>query len=271
MDKEIKLRSSEIAYKVHGNGQPVLLLHGFAEDGEIWKYQVEFLKDKFKLIVPDIPGSGRSPFNKAFVTIDDFAEIINPILDHEKINHMALIGHSMGGYISMAFAEKYPERLAGLGLFHSTAYPDTEEKKLARRKSIEFIKEHGAADFIRTTIPNLFAQSFCESHPEQIRELIETYSTLPPEALIQYYEAMILRPDRTSILKHFQKPVLFIMGEEDKAVPFQDSLKQAHLPSISFIHILQKNGHMGMIENPEKCNSYLVEFLQNSLLRPPGD
>lgn len=271
MDKEINWRNSKIAYNVQGNGQPVLLLHGFAEDGEIWKNQQEFLKDKFKLIVPDIPGSGRSPFNEAFVTMDDFSEIIHPILDQEKINRIVLIGHSMGGYISLAFAEKYPERLLGLGLFHSTSYPDTEEKKLARKKSIEFIREHGAADFIRNTIPNLFAPSFCESHPEQIRDLIETYSALPAEALVQYSEAMILRPDRTSVLRNFQKPVLFILGEEDKAVPFQDSLKQSHLPTISFIHILKMNGHMGMIENPEKCNGFLVEFLQNSFLRRSGD
>ena len=168
--------------------------------------------------------------------------------------------------ISLAFAEKYPKRLLGLGLFHSTAYPDPEEKKLARRKSIEFITQHGAADFIRTTIPNLFAPSFCESHPEQIKDLIETYSLLDPRALIQYYEAMILRPDRTSVLNNFPRPVLFIMGEEDKAVPFQDSLKQSHLPAVSYIHILKENGHMGMIENPEKSNAFLLEFLQNSFL-----
>ena len=134
MNNKINFRGTAIFYRVEGNGQAVLLLHGFAEDGEIWKNQVEFLKNKFKLIIPDIPGSGKSPFNNAFKTIDDFAEIINPILDQEKIEAIALIAHSMGGYISLAFAEKYPKRLLALGLFHSTAYPRSGRKEIGQEK-----------------------------------------------------------------------------------------------------------------------------------------
>ena len=119
----------------------------------------------------------------------------------------------MGGYISLAFAEKYPELLNAFGLFHSTAYADDEAKKEARRKGIEFIKNNGAAAFIKNTTPNLFSEKTKKENPELVEKLVDQSQNFSSEALIQYYEAMIQRPDRTSVLKSFQKPVLFIIGQ----------------------------------------------------------
>ena len=167
----------------------------------------------------------------------------------------------MGGYITLAFAEKFPELLHTFGLFHSTAYADTDEKKQARRKGIEFIQEHGAYTFLKQSIPNLFAQKFSSEHPEEINTLIEKGKSFTAEALIQYYDAMIQRPDRTAVLKNFSNPILFIFGTEDKAVPLQDSLEQCHIPVTSHVHILKNAGHMGMWEDKEKCNRAILQFL----------
>jgi pimeloyl-ACP methyl ester carboxylesterase len=239
-----------------------MLLHGFAEDGEVWKYQTEFLKDHCQLIIPDLPGSGLSPFNNQLNTIDDYAEAVKAILDNENISSCILIGHSMGGYIALAIAEKYPQLLKAFGLFHSTAFADTEEKKQIRLKAIDFINTNGAATFIKTTTYNLFAQPYKTNYPEQIEALIKSGSNFTNEALTQYYHAMINRPDRTTILRNAGIPILFIIGEHDVAVPLQSSLQQCHLPSKSYIYILENSGHMGLWEETAKANKILLDFIK---------
>ena len=135
MDKQVSINGKQIFYQVFGSGKPVVLIHGFGEDCKVWKNQIEFLIEKFHLIVPDLPGSGKSEMIDD-MSIEGMGEIIKTILDTEApLNPPqggTLIGHSMGGYITLAFAEKYPEYLNGFGLFHSTAYADSNEKKEIR-------------------------------------------------------------------------------------------------------------------------------------------
>ena len=261
-EKQIIFQNNTVSYRISGKGMPVLLIHGFAEDGNIWQQQVDFLQHEFCIIVPDLPGSGSSP-GSARLSIDDYADCINNILDAEKIKACCMIGHSMGGYITLAFAEKYPKKLHGFGLFHSTAYADSEEKKTTRRKSIEFIRRNGSADFIRQSIPNLFSGLTREKRPEIIRELITRYDNFSPESLVSYYEAMIQRPDRVSVLRQFTGPILFIIGEDDAAVPLDHSLQLCHIPGFSYIHILENTAHMGMLESTEEANRHLFSYLIN--------
>ena len=282
IDKNIQYKNSSIHYRVIGTGRPVMLIHGFGEDGSIWDKQVEFLKDKFQLIIPDLPGSGQSAVlsGQWAVGIEDHAEIVKAILDAEEITNREvqkfplqgaegvkgaiLLGHSMGGYITLAFAEKYPEMISSFGLVHSSAFADSEEKKAARLKSIEFIQKNGAYEFLKSVIPGLFLRGQDGSKPSDpyIDELIEKGKQFSDEALIQYYRAMIARPDRTEVLKNFNGPILFIIGQHDKAVPFDDSMKQCYLPHQSHIHILRQSAHMGMHEEAEGTNNILLQFLR---------
>ncbi len=263
---QIVFRNKKIFYQTEGKGAPVILLHGFAETGHIWKYQLEKLREDFCVIIPDLPGSGASEMLEGETSIDDYAEVIKAIADTERNNGennlFTIIGHSMGGYITLAFAEKYPELLNAFGLFHSSAYADDDAKIETRRKGIEFIRNNGASSFLKTAIPNLFSEETKKQNPEFLEELIEDTKDFDPGALIQYYQAMIKRPDRTPVLKTFQKPILFIAGESDKAVPLQLSLKQCHLPSITYVHFLKKSGHMGMWEEKEKANENIMRFLK---------
>lgn len=281
MEKEINIDGKKIFYRVYGSGKPVMLVHGFGETGDVWKHQTSLnpskggTSDTYMFIVPDLPGSGQSEMIED-MSIEGMAEVLKIILEKEvfqfaeshqvsptggNLEGASLIGHSMGGYITLAFAEKYPELLSSFGLFHSSAYADSEEKKATRRKGIEFIKEHGAFEFLKTSIPNLFSPKTKEERPELVSEFLQSLSNFSPDALIAYYEAMIKRPDRTEVLKSFNKPVLFVMGENDNAIPFQDSLKQSHLPSKAYIHIMHHSGHMGMLEEADKSNRVLREFL----------
>lgn len=262
MQKTLLFSGQKLEYEVRGSGLPVMMVHGFTEDRRIWDPVLSGIDIKYKWILPDLPGSGGSDYNGSYSQIKDFAELIPAIMDNENIMDLVLIGHSMGGYISLAFADKYPEKIRALGLFHSSSYPDSIEKKDARDKNIRFITNNGAAPFVDTAIPGLFSDGFKTDHPEQIRRLIDRYANFTPESLVQYLEAMKNRPATTGVLKSITKPVLFIMGEEDKAVPVKDMLEQCHIPQISYIHILTHTAHMGMIENTSLCNSLIDRFLE---------
>lgn len=246
-----------LVYKTVGSGDPVMFVHGFGEDSSIWKNQVEHLKNRFQLIIVDLPEKE----DEDEWTLPYFAGLLKDILDKENIPLCTLIGHSMGGYITLAFADKYPDRLKGFGLVHSSAYADSDEKIATRRKGIAFIQENGAAPFLDTMIPNLFSSLTREKNPGLVNESKKVKDNFSTGSLVRYYEAMIERPDRSEVLKNSKIPVLFIMGKYDTAVPVEDGLRQCHLPENAYIHILRKSGHMGMLEEAEKCNMALDEFL----------
>ncbi len=268
MQKSFSHSDATIFYRKIGNGPTVVLIHGFGEDGRIWDQQIDYLKNYCQLIVPDLPGSGLSIFtnntaiNKEASKIEYYAEIINNLLEKENIHSCILLGHSLGGYITLAFAEKYPEKLQAFGLVHSTAFADSEEKKNNRQKGIELIKEYGAYSFIKNTTPSLFASKFKKEHYDQIEVLINRGKKFLPVALEQYYLAMMNRPERTSVLKTNELPVLFVIGKEDLAAPVNDLLQQVYLPQVSYIHILDEVGHMSMLEAPEILNKHLLAFIK---------
>jgi pimeloyl-ACP methyl ester carboxylesterase len=270
MKHQFNYNSSIINYQVIGTGKPILLIHGFGEDGNIWQNQIEYLKENYQIIIPHLPGSGSSDIIED-MSIQGMAECIKEVITNAmpKFPHILslvegqgaegvlVLGHSMGGYITLALIEKYPTLFKSFGLIHSTAFADNEEKKTARLKSIEFINQHGAYEFLKSTTPNLF---FDKQHPH-INTLIEQSKNFTSQALIAYYHAMINRPDRTHILKTFTKPILFIIGEHDMAIPFAQSMQQCHLPQQSHVHILRNTAHMGMWEEEEKTNQIIQSFL----------
>jgi pimeloyl-ACP methyl ester carboxylesterase len=265
MEKNFHYNNANIFYRVEGKGLAVVLVHGFGEDGNVWNEQM-VLRNNCKLIIPDLPGSGASTFTKhepLASTIEFYADCIYALLQNEDINSCIMLGHSMGGYIILAFAEKYPQLLKGFGFIHSTAFADNEEKKQNRQRGIEMMDQYGSYPFLKNTIPNLFANKFKSEHAEKINSLIENGNNFSKEALQHYYRAMMQRPDRTQVLKNSKVPVLFVLGTEDVAAPMQDVLKQIHLPEITYIHILEETGHMGMWEATEKLNIAILEFIRS--------
>ncbi|MEP6713268.1 MAG: alpha/beta hydrolase [Ferruginibacter sp.] len=261
-EKYITIDNSTIYYQVTGKGNPVVLVHGFGEDSGIWNASVDFLKTSFRLIVPDLPGSGKSELLlKENTAMGDYARCIYLIIMQEKISQCIMIGHSMGGYITLAFAKQYPEILKAFVLFHSSAYADDPEKIETRKKGISFIEANGAQAFLKTSIPGLFYDA--HESDKYIKELIIKAEKFSAEALIQYYQAMIARPDSISLLEDFAGTVLFIVGMHDRAILYQHSLQQSHLPKQPYIYVLRKSAHMGMLEEPEKSNKSLYEMLHN--------
>lgn len=271
MEKELITAEVTLSYKKVGAGEPVLLLHGFAEDSEVWQAQIEHLKSEYLLIVPDLPGTANSTFNvdttknSQLKELNFYADLIRKLMDHEQIRKFIMLGHSMGGYITLAFAEKFPQYLKGFGLIHSTAFADSEAKKKIRTESIRFLENNRSYDLLKNSLPNLFSSSFKERHRNRVKSFIDKYSEIKPGVLQLYTAAMQARPDRSFVLENAEVPVLFIIGDEDPAAPIDDLLKQVKLPKISYIHVLKHTGHMGMIENSAKVNDFVLEYLQESL------
>ena len=263
--KQVVLQQLPLKYEVRGiesNCPPVMLVHGFTEDRQIWNKIIPTLEKKYRFILPDLPGSGASAANPGLNHLADYAVALEEIRVAENTDRIILIGHSMGGYISLAYAERFPRQLTGLGLFHSTTRADGPEKKAAREKNQDFIRRNGAAVFVRQSLPGLYSAAFRDAHPEEIEEQIARYANFGPETLVLYLEAMKNRPDRTDILRSCDVPVLIIAGEEDKVIPPADMLPLAHLPRISYFHTLPRTAHMGMMENPTLCISCVDHFLE---------
>ncbi len=260
-EKILSFQQRKIFYRVIGEGPAVVLVHGVPFDGNLWNEQFNSL-NSFKLIIPDLPGSGASE-EIDDMSMEGMAEVLKAILDEEKISVASLIGHSVGGYISLAFAEKYPKYLCGFGLFHSTAYADSEEKKVSRLKTIDLIKSKGVSEFLKTSVPNLFSKPYKEKNTGIIEDFIKRSNNFSVQSLVSYQEAMRQRPDRIPVLKDLHIPVLFVAGKEDIVVPLNDLLEECHLPEKSYIHILTESGHMGMIEESEKSNLILNNYLLN--------
>jgi pimeloyl-ACP methyl ester carboxylesterase len=145
MQKVFTHQDLVISYTDVGVGNVVVLLHGFGEDGNIWKQQVAYLAQQFRVIVPDIPGSGNSPLlKKQDVSIEDYAHCIHQLIADilpDDNNKITLLGHSMGGYITLSYAKLFPQKLNAFGLIHSTAFADSEEKKQVRLRGIETITQ----------------------------------------------------------------------------------------------------------------------------------
>lgn len=170
----------------------------------------------------------------------------------------------MGGYITLAFVEAYPEKLKGFGLVNATAYADSEEKKQNRLRGIDMMAAYGSYAFIKTTTPNLFSDTFKKNNAAAVSELIEEGRQFATNNLQQYYYAMMQRASKTEVLKNTILPVLFVIGTEDVAAPLNDVLKQASLPGIAYIHIMNGSGHMSMLESPGELNRILKNFVNDA-------
>jgi pimeloyl-ACP methyl ester carboxylesterase len=253
----------QLHYRKVGVGAATLLIHGFGEDGNVFNQAIKHLPEQGMLLIPDLPGSGESEiWPAAEPSLNDFALALNAILEIEGIEKCRVMGHSMGGYIALAFAEKFPEKMIALSLLHSTAYADSAERIQKRKQAIDFIEREGAAAFLRISLAGLFAPAFREQGKAAIDALLTSMKQVSGTTLIQYYRAMMQRPDRSNLLKAAPYPVMFIIGQEDEIVQPADTLQLADITANAYIHVLDNVGHMSMLEAPESFASLLITFMQ---------
>jgi pimeloyl-ACP methyl ester carboxylesterase len=250
---EIIFNNSKIHYTVEGKlkQHTVVLLHGFTESLDIWDDFSAELSVGFKVICVDLPGHGNSECVGELHSMEIMADIVKAILDRELVDECVIIGHSMGGYVTLAFAEKYPECMKGLGLFHSSALPDTPEGKASRAKAIEAIEKNHTG-FVMSFIPDLFAAANRDPLKEEIRVLVEKAEGMSKEAIIAAQKGMMERKDRREVLINADYPVLFIAGKQDTRIPYEKVLELIALPKDTIALLLHDIAHMGYLESRDK-------------------
>lgn len=249
---------SRVYFEDRGHGLPVVLIHGFCETHTVWAHLADQLAITYRVITIDLPGFGNSIFLPAPHALDDAADWVSEFLTNDlKLESSVVLGHSLGGYIVLAIADKHPERCSAIGLINSTAFADTQERKLNRNKVIDFISRHGANRFVRSFIPPLF-YSKSNAH---IAPLLEHGANTTAQTLIAYTEAMRERPDRTHVLKAFTKPILFLTGKEDGLIPAREVEHQATLAKYPTLHIVDNAAHMSFLDNEEDATRIIRKFL----------
>ena len=237
--------------------KPVLVfIHGHGVDASLWDGLYAVLASEYPIIKPDFSRNTRHQ------TIEAYAEELYGMLSASQVEKCVLIGHSMGGYIALAFAETHPDKLLGLGLFHSTAFADDDDRRAKRQQAIEKLETQGSPAFIEETVPRMFAEPNRERMGDAVRQLTDRGNAIPPDALIAGMKAIRSRPDRTHVLKNASFPVLLIVGKEDNLVPFDKSRELLDMPSDVVPVVLEKSGHLGMLEQPEEALQAIRTFLR---------
>jgi pimeloyl-ACP methyl ester carboxylesterase len=253
-------RFPNLHYVKTGKGPALVLIHGFPESGSIWEGVLPALAASNTVLVPDMPGSGASSVASGLDDLEQLSLTIEAILSNEQIEEAVVAGHSMGGYITMAFAESHRAWLKGIALIHSVAAADNDEKKETRRKSIEIIRKGGKETFVKQMIPNLFSSHYKQQHPEILQVQIERGLQLSADTMVAYYTAMMNRKDRRDVLMESKVPIQWILGKEDNLIPLAAGLSQSRLADINFVSIYNDCGHMSMLEQPERLAADLKLF-----------
>ncbi len=248
-NKFFETSQGKIFYSINGSGPVILFLHGFPFNKTIWYPYMERINE-FTTLAIDLPGHGDSDLYSE-PDIDKWSEKIYELLLFLSINNLTIIGHSMGGYVACSFAELYPNMINGLGLFHSSARADNDEKKQNRNRVIKTIEEDHIK-YIANSIPTLFAPDNSKKYNLEISKLIEQADKMDKQALINAQLAMRDREGHLEMLNTAQFPFLFIIGKQDPSIPYETSLAQATLSSVSLILMLENCGHMGFIEDFNK-------------------
>lgn len=261
MQKSILFKKAKVNFSDTGRGRVVVLLHGFLGSHKIWDKTTLNLSTSYRVIAIDLPGHG-STDNFGYVhTMDLMARCVKAVLESLNLKRYVIIGHSMGGYVGLAFAELFPDNLRGLCLFHSTAYADTEEKKVDRNRAIKIVKLNPNM-YTTEVIKNLFATKHVTRLKTEIAFAQKIASTISKQSIISALEGMKDRPNRDIILGLVEYPVMMIIGELDNVLPYQQLLDQSNVIKKKHVLYLEQEGHMGFLENPTVCNKKVRKFLR---------
>lgn len=256
----IRYKNIKIAYSEAGKGTSIVLLHGYLENAGMWNFHASQLAQYYHVITIDLLGHGQTECLGYIHTMEDMADAVHVVLQALKIKKTAFVGHSMGGYVALAFAELYPDNCNGLVLLNSTSKEDSEERKQNRDRAIKAVKKDFVM-FIRMSIANLFSEDNRERLDSEIELVKQEALQTPLQGIIAALEGMKIRENREKLIHTASFPMLLILGKKDPVLNYEDNKKQIEGTKVELVSF--PDGHMSHIENRDELLAVLIDFMKN--------
>jgi len=259
MVNQLIYKNTKISFTDEGKGTAVVLLHGFLENKSMWDAYLPLLAQKNRIITIDLLGHGETECLGYVHAMEDQADMIYAVLMYLKIRKTVLIGHSMGGYVALAFAELYPDYVKGLFLLNSTSRADSDERKKNRDRAIVAVKQNYTA-FVSMSISNLFSENNRQQLTEEIEKVKKEALKTPLQGIVAALEGMKIRKDREVILHFAPYPIQLVLGKEDGVLIYEENIEQIEGTKVQLTTF--PDGHMSHIENEKQLKKTLTDFLK---------
>lgn len=257
----LKYKGINVSFESKGKGSTIVLLHGFLENKTMWNPFVNQLSKKNRVVSIDLLGHGESGCLGYIHTMEDMAEAVKAVLSSLRLSRVILIGHSMGGYVSLAFAENYPEMIKGLCLMNSTSQSDSEERKHNRDRAIQAVKQNYKS-FVRISITNLFRPKNRTIYSEELKKVKKEALKTPLQGIVSALEGMKIRKDRTQLFRNGNFKKLLILGRHDPVLDYKSTVEIAENSDIEVAEL--PDGHMSQIENKKEISDILMHFIEKN-------
>ena len=259
MSHFITHKNIKVHYTDQGKGAAVVLLHGFLENLNMWKALTPYLIKKNRVICLDLLGHGQTECLGYIHSMEDMAEAVKAVLDHLRIRRCLIVGHSMGGYVSLAFAEAYPDHVKALCLMNSTARADSPEKKKNRDRAIAAVKQNYKT-FVRISVANLFRPKNRKRFKDEVNTAKKEALQTPLQGIIAALEGMKIRADREILLHFSPYPKMMIIGRKDPVLSYDDLIDQTQNTDVEVVEF--SDGHMSHIEHMNEFTDKIVHFIE---------
>lgn len=262
MLKEIQFKGIKVNYDLRRKrGKPtVVLLHGFLETIKIWDDYIKVLAQKNTVLSIDLLGHGQTQCTGYVHTMEEMADMVMAVLKTHDLRKAFFVGHSMGGYVALALAEKYPDHLKGLCLFNSSGFADSEFKKQERNRAITVVKKNHER-YLKEVIPNLFLSQNTAPLRRAMQQTLKVALSMPKQGIIAALEGMKIRINREIVIKFAPCPILFIIGKHDKLLDHQLLIEQSKLNERGSYFLSEKGGHLCFFEDKYPCLTALTKFI----------
>jgi len=247
-------KNTPIHYSITGSGPAMVLLHGFLESSTIWNEYISSLSIKHTVITIDFPGHGKSEIVSKTHSMQLMAKVVKSVLNELNIESAIFIGHSMGGYVALAYTDLFPNEVEKLILLNSTPTADSEERKQNRRRALKVL-DHNAEAFISMAIMNLFSEHSKKKFTSEIEALKKEALQFPVAGIQAAIRGMINRKDRTEVLANFRREKVMVCGNEDPIMPISDSKNISEKTNTQLIQL--EGGHMSWLENNDETHEIL--------------
>ncbi len=257
---QIHHKNTLVSYSDIGKGTAIVLLHGFLENQTMWQDLVPELSKKYRIVTIDLLGHGDTECMGYVHSMEENAEVVQAVLSKLRIRKAIFVGHSMGGYVALAFAQLFPQKMKGLVLLNSTSFEDSPERKKNRDRAIKAVKKDYET-FVRLSIANLFSPDNRERLSVEIEKVKIQALKTPLQGIVASLEGMKIRKERTFILQASSYPKVLILGEKDPVLNYEENseqIKNTHVELVTF-----PDGHMSHIENREELQKVLLDFFKS--------